>query len=203
MLIETNPEGRKLAPAPVESENEMTGMDFEHVEAAPVVEDASASHGASAPGPTPQARLDTLRKRENGLIAERAGLMNAAKLARAAVADAVRAFQEADPHRVTPEQLSAEFRRASQEQRAARARGETWATPPQARPRGEIAYADAERAYSFSGDGNQFARNQNKTGNRRGAYPRQSLGQVNRDPTRGATPAPVAAPRGAIPALSK
>jgi len=161
--------------------------------AAPVVEESTASHAASGPGqPSPQARLDGARTRAGNLLAVRPSLINAQRAARAAVALAVRAFQEADPHRQTPAQLSAEYRATSQATRAARAQAP-----------GPIAYVDLERKYSQGGDANAMARRMNVTGNRRGAYSRQNLGQLNRDPSRGAIPKPVATTRPTIPALAK
>jgi hypothetical protein len=228
-MIETNPEGHKLAPVPVESfpdylppsekiepvEDVTKSVEphaaqsvephppvapvaeiaapiaaGEHVEAAPA-EQSGASHAASAPGQSPQARLDAARKRESGLLSERSQLQAAQRAARSAVAEAVRAFQVADPHRQTPAELSAEYRATSQATRAARAQAP-----------GPIAYVDLERKYSQGGDANAMARRMNVTGNRRGAYSRQSLGQVNRDISRGPVPKPVAT-RATIPALSK
>jgi len=208
-MIETNPEGHKLAPAPVESfpdylpPSEKIAEPVEVVStdttpapvaeiAAPVVEDETAKHELGGPGPTPQARLDGARAKEGNLLAERPSLINAQRAARAAVALAVQEYQRSDPNRQTPEQLSAEYRATSQATRAARAQAP-----------GPIAYVDLERKYSQGGDGNAFARRMNRTGNRHGAYSRQSLGQVNRDETRGPVPAPVTTPRPTIPALGK
>lgn len=206
-MVEQTPDGRPLAPAPVESfpnylppsdkaELPQTIAAVEHVEAAPA-EQSSAKHEPSAPGQSPQARLDAARSREADLIAKRPQLANAAKVARAAVADAVRAYQEADPHRQTPAQLSAEYRASSQAERAARVAREGGGGQDR------IAYVDLERKYSQGGDANAMARRRNVTGNRRGAFSRQSMGQVNRDETRGPVPKPVAAPRPTIPALAK
>jgi hypothetical protein len=103
----------------------------------------------------------------------------------------------------TPAELSAEFRAASQEQRAARKRGESWAVPPEAKARGEVAFVDLERKYSQGGSGDTFARRMNRYGNKRGAYGKQSLGMTNTDSKRGPVPAPVAPPRATIPALAK
>jgi hypothetical protein len=195
------PPSEKVAPDMAEFELPPTIAEVEHVEAAPT-DQSSAKHEPSAPGQNPQRALDAARAREADLIAKRPQLQNAQKVARAAVAEAVRAYQECDPHRQTPAELSAEFRRASNEQRAARARGEAWACPPEQKPKGQRAFVDLERAYSSGGDGNQFARSQNRTGNRRGAYGKHALGTINRDPSRGPVPAPVTT-RPTIPALAK
>jgi len=201
MVTET-PDGRPLAVEPVEpfpghlppsdkvAEIAAPIAEVEHVETAPA-EQSTPSHAAEGPGQSPQARLDAARSRAGNLLAERPQLANAQRAARSAVAEAVRAYQEADPHRQTPAQLSAEYRATSQATRAARAQAP-----------GPIAYVDLERKYSQGGDANAMARRMNVTGNRRGAYSRQSLGQVNRDPSRGPVPAPVAT-RPTIPALAK
>ena len=209
--IDKTPDGRKLASFPdylppsdkVEAAPDMADFELpqtiaavEHVEAAPA-EQSSGDHAEAAPGQSPQARLAVARSREADLIAKRPQLANAQKEARAAVADAVRAYQEADPHRQTPAQLSAEYRASSQAERAARVARE--GGPGQDR----IAFVDLERKYSQGGDANAMARRRNITGNRRGSFSRQSLGQINRDPSRGPVPAPVAPPRPTIPALAK
>ena len=171
------------------------------VEAAPVVEESTASHEASGPGLSPQARLDAARKREQALLGERPILQAAQRNAREALAKAVRAYQDGAPKQ-THEDLARDFIRASQAEREARARGETWATKPERRTRNGEAYVDVERAYSHGGDANTFARRHNRTGNRRGAYNKQSFGMTNRDPSRGPIPAPVVE-NPTIPALGK
>lgn len=206
-MVEQTPDGRPLAPAPVEdfpnylppsdkAELPQTIAAVEHVEAAPA-EQSTASHAASGPGQSPRTRLDAARKREGDLIAARPQLQNAQKLARAAVADAVRNLQLSDPHRQTPEQLSAEYRATSAATRATRAAREGGGGQDR------IAFVDLERKYSQGGDANAMARRMNVNGgNRRKAFSRQSLGQINRDPSRGPVPAPVTT-RPTIPALGK
>jgi hypothetical protein len=209
-LIETTPDGQhKLAPMVEEEEDESLRETWAPetvrepvVEAAPVAHESTAGHEASGPGLSPAARLDAARKRETALLGQRPMLLAAQRDARAALASAVRKYPESDPHRQTHEDLARDFCRQSQAQRAARARGEKWATPPERRARGELAYVDLERQYSQGGDANSMARRMNVTGNRRGAYPKQMLGHTNRDPSRGPVPAPVAA-RPTVPALAK
>jgi hypothetical protein len=217
MVAET-PDGRPLAQAPqsVEELESFPGYlppseKIEPVEgdrhvaatsapvettAAPMTE-SIASHAASKPGLSPQQRLDGARAKAGNLLALRPSLINAQRAAREAVALAVRAYQLADPNRTTPEQEAARFRETSQRERAARVAREGGGGPDR------IAYVDLERRYSQGGDANAMARRMNVNGgNRRRAFPRQSLGQTNRDPSRGATPAPVAV-RPTIPALAK
>ena len=171
------------------------------VEAAPVVEESTASHEAIGPGLSPQARLDAARKREQALLGERPILQAAQRNAREALAKAVRAYQDGGPKQ-SHEDLARDFIRASQVEREARARGETWATKPERRTHNGAAFVDVERAYSHGGDANTFARRHNRTGNRRGAYAKQSFGTINRDPSRGPVPAPVVEKQ-TIPALGK
>jgi len=172
------------------------------VEAEPAEQVRPVSHETAGHELGPQARLDAARKRENVLLGERPLLQAAERNAREALAKAVRQYQEGGP-RQTHEDLARDFIRASQAEREARARGEAWATKPERRVRGVAAYVDVERAYSQGGDANTFARRHNRTGNRRGAFGKQSLGTINRDPTRGPVPAPVETPRPTIPALGK
>jgi hypothetical protein len=149
----------------------------------------------------PQARLDAARKREQTLLGERPLLQAAQRQARGDLATAVRQYQEGGP-RQTHEDLARDFIAASQREREARARGEPWATKPERRRGGEVAYVDLERQYGQGGDANTFARRMAHTGNRRGAYGKQSLGQTNRDPSRGPVPAPVVT-KPTVPALGK
>jgi hypothetical protein len=215
-LIDTTPDGSKLVPMVEPVEEDFSGDDdgesLRHewvpetvsmpvVEAAPVVEESTASHEASGPGLSPQARLDAARKRENTLLGERPLLQAAERNARTDLAAAVRAYQEGGP-RQTHEDLARDFIRASQAEREARARGELWATKPQQRTRNGAAFVDIERAYGQGGDASTFARKMCRTGNRRGAYPKQSLGTTNRDPSRGPVPTPVVA-KPTVPALGK
>jgi hypothetical protein len=215
MLITENPDGHKLGAiaedfsgdtneaSPLENEDDLlppaTAAERE-VEAAPTVE-RTASHVASGPGQSPQARLDAARKREQQLLGERPLLIAAQRNARAALAVAVRTYQDGGPKQ-THEDLARDFIAASQREREARARGEAWALPPERKPRGERAYVDIERSYSQGGDANTFARKMARTGNRRGAYSKTMQGQINRDPSRGAVPAPVVT-KPAVPALAK
>ena len=170
------------------------------VEAEPVAEGSTANHAASGPGLSPQARLDAARERERDLLGERPILRAAQRNAREALARAVRAFQDGAPKQ-THEMLARDFIANSQREREARARGEAWATKPERRTRHGAAYVDIERGYS-GGDANDFARRHNRTGNRRGAYGKQSLGTINHDPSRGPVPAPVVT-KPTIPALGK
>ena len=105
-MVEQTPDGRPLAAEPFpphlppsdhvpELPQEIAAV--EHVEAAPVAEDESASHAAGAPGPTPQARLDAARVLEAELVRKQAALASAQRNARAAVADAVQTYQRIDP----------------------------------------------------------------------------------------------------------
>lgn len=212
-LIDTNPDGHKIIPM-VEPVEDFSGdeslrdewapetVSMPVIEAAPVAKESTANHVASGPGQSPQARLNAARRREQELLGHRPLLLAAQRNAREALAVAVRTYQEHDPHRQTHKDLAREFCRASQAQRAAKARGEAWATPPERKARGEVAYVDLERQYSQGGDANAMARRMNRTGNRRGAYPKSALGQVNRDPSRGPVPAPVVT-KPTIPALGK
>jgi hypothetical protein len=172
------------------------------VEAEPVAEGSTANHAASGPGLSPQARLDAARERERDLLGKRPILQAAQTAARGELAKAVREYQEGGP-RQTHESLARDFIAASNAERAARVAGEPWALKPERRVRGVAAYVDVERAYSQGGDANTFARRHNRTGNRRGAYGKQSLGAINHDPSRGPVPAPVETPRPTIPALGK
>jgi hypothetical protein len=220
MMVTETPDGHKLGNTMVEDfsrdslppENEEDEslrdewapetVSMPVIEAAPVAKESTANHAASGPGLEPQARLNAARRREQQLLGDRPLLLAAQRNAREALAKAVRTYQENDPHRQTHEDLARDFCRASQAQRAARARGEAWATPPERKARGEVAYVDLERSYSQGGDANAMARRMNTTGNRRGAYPKQALGQVNRDPSRGPVPAPVVT-KPTVPALGK
>jgi hypothetical protein len=172
------------------------------VEAAPVAEESTANHAASGPGLSPQARLDAARIRERDLLAARPILQGKQANARMALAEAVRVYQEGGP-RQSHEDLARDFIRASNAERAARVAGEPWAMKPEQRTRNGAAFVDVERAYSQGGDASTFARRMNRTGNRRGAYPKQSFGTVNRDPSRGAVPAPAPVVKRPIPALGK
>ena len=212
-MIEDRPDGQgKLAP--VEAEAFPAHLPPSEKIAEPLAElspnvepqqvtQKTADHAASGPGNVSQARLDELRKIEGDLLAERPALQRAERDLRDELQNAKIAFAQIDTRRQTPAELSRQFREQSQLQRAARKRGEAWATPPERRPGGERAYVDIERAYSQGGDGNTFARRMMQTGNRRGAYSKQSLGQINRDPSRGAVPKPVEQPKPTIPALAK
>ena len=111
-----------------------------------------AGHGLS-----PQARLDAARKRENALLGERPLLQAAERNARTDLAEAVRQYQEGGP-RQTHEDLARDFIRHSNAERAAKARGEPWATKPEQRTRNGAAYVDIERAYCQGGDASTFAR---------------------------------------------
>jgi hypothetical protein len=175
--------------------------------AAPVPIESTPSHAATGPGQlSPQVRLDAARLREGNLLAEQRQLQNAVRGAREQLQEAKIAYAACDPHRETPAMLSASFRKASQEQRAARKRGEKWATPPEARAGGEIAHVDLARKYQRSQDGNSFARRSNRYGDTRGAYSKvESQGgqAINRDTSRGSVPKAIAPPRSTIPALAK
>jgi hypothetical protein len=169
----------------------------EHVEAEPV-EQRTAEHVPSGK-PGAQARFDAARKREAALLSERPSLIQAQRAARSAVADTVRAYQEADTNRVTPEQNFAAYRKSAQAERAARVARQGTGQP-------RIAYVDAARKFSTGGDGNDFARRQNVSGNKRGGFSRAEAtarGFVNRDPSRGGTPAPEPVARPTIPALAR
>jgi hypothetical protein len=209
MLVAETPDGHKLG-------NTMAEEDFSgdadgslapetarepEVEAEPAEQVRPVGHETAGHELNPQARLDAARKREQALLGERPILQAAQRNAREALAKAVRAYQEGGP-RQTHEDLARDFIRASQLEREARARGELWATKPERRTRHGAAYVDIERGYSHGGDANTFARRHNRTGNRRGAYDKQSLGTINHDPSRGPVPAPVVE-RPTIPALSK
>jgi hypothetical protein len=168
----------------------------------PVVEARPMANGEGDSALSPQARLDAARKREQTLLGERPLLQAAQRQARGDLATAVRQYQEGGP-RQTHEDLARDFIAASQREREARARGESWATKPERRPRGQVSHLDLERSYSTGGNANDFARRQMNTGARRGAYGKDRLGQVNRDPSRGAiAPAPVVT-KPTVPALAK
>ena len=143
-------------------------------------------------GLSPQARLDAARIRERDMLAARPILQAKQTAARGELAKAVRKYQENGP-RQTQEDLARDFIRHSNVERAARVAGESWAMKPEQRTRNGAAYVDIERSYGQGGDANTFARKMARTGNRRGAYGKQSLGTVNRDPSRGPVPAPVVA----------
>jgi hypothetical protein len=176
------------------------------VEAAPVASESIASHEASGPGLSPQARLNAARKREQELIGNIGPLQRAHRDAMDALAAAKQDHQRHDPHRQTPEDVAREFREQSQRDRAARVKGAYQLTPVATTPRGEIAYVDRERMYSQGGDADAFLRSRAGTLNRRGAYSKQEAaraGFINRDPRRGDVPAPVVVPKPTIPALAK
>ena len=215
MLIKEDPAGNPLRPVEPTREawDDAPELDpappvmaaSEPVEtlAVPVADESSAKHEPSVPGLSLQAQLDAARRIEGDLIGEQHSLRHARQTAAGALNDAKIAYSQLDPARQTPAQLSAEYRRASQEQRAARARGEKWAVPPERKPRGQRAHVDIARAYSTGGDGNDFARRQNRTGDRRGAFPAMFKGQTNSDPSRGSVPKPVTPPPPTVPALAK
>jgi hypothetical protein len=149
--------------------------------------------------PSAQARLDSLRTREGNLLTERPALIRAQRDANGALEAAKQAKLAADPNRMTPAELSADYRRSSQAERAARVARQGTGQP-------RIAFVDAARKFSTGGDGSDFARRNNRTGDRRGGFSRAEAaarGFVNRDASRGGTPAPVVAPRVTIPALGK
>jgi hypothetical protein len=209
-LVETTPgrEGRKMLDVVLPDENELLGGDPEDDddesvgnEAAPMPE-VEAAPVTAKPKLPPQVRLAAAREREKVLIGELPILHAKVKDCRAALAEAIRAYQDGGPKQ-THADLARDFIRASQAEKEARARGETWALRPARERRGTIAPVDSQRIYSQGGNADDFARKQMKTGNRRGAYPKQSLGMVNRDPSRGAVPAPVEAPRPTVPLLAK
>jgi hypothetical protein len=207
-MIEVSPHGAKLPPATVEEE--LGGGDLEDDDddsqaapetvSMPVVEAAPVAREST--GLSPQARLTAARERERELLGQLPILHANVKDARAALAEAVRAYQDGGPKQ-THADLARDFIRASNAEREARARGESWAMRPARERRGNLAPVDSQRIYSQGGNADDFARKQMKTGNRRGAYPKQSLGMTNRDPSRGAVPAPVEAPRPTVPALAK
>ena len=201
-MVTVTPDGRPLAPAVVLVEQELGGGDADDddadclrnewppepaavpVEAAPVAEESIAEHVPSKPGLSPQARLDAAHKRLQALQGERPVLIGLQRQARTDLATAVRTHQDGFP-KMSHEQLARDFIAASNAERAARARGEAWATRPENKPRGKVAYVDLERMYSQGGNADTFARRMARTGNRRGAYSKQSLGMTNRDPSRG------------------
>jgi len=150
-------------------------------------------------GLSPQARLDAARIRERDMLAARPILQAKQTAARGELAKAVREYQESGP-RQTQEVLARQFIAHSNAERAARVAGEPWAMKPETRTRNGAAYVDVERAYGQGGDANSFARKMARTGNRRGAYGKQSMNTINRDPSRGPVPAPVVAKR-TIPSL--
>ena len=222
-LIDTNPEGHKIEPMvePVEPVEDFSGDDdgesLRHewapetvsmpvVEAKPAEQVRPVCHETAGHELNPQARLDAARKREQVLLGERPILQAAQRNAREALAKAVRAYQEGGP-RQDHESLARDFIKASNAERAAKARGELWATKPERRTRNGAAHVDVARQYSQGGDANDFARQMNPPpggfkGNRRGAYSKAALGQTNRDPSRGPIPAPVVE-KPTIPALGK
>lgn len=172
------------------------------VEAAPVTKETPQAMALAVPGLSNQVRLNDLRKREQELVGNTGPLQRAHRNAMDALAAAKQDYQRHDPHRQTPSDVAREFREQSQRDRAAR-KGAYRLTPVAPEPRGEIAFVDAERKFSQGGDGNTFVRRMNQTGNRRGAYGKQSLGGINRDPSRGPVPAPVVVAKPTIPALGK
>lgn len=212
MLIKTDPAGHPLRPVVEAAETFDETFDDAPVEAAPVEPVAelvapppssTVDHAANGPGQSAQVLLDAACATEGNLVAERQSFANAVRAARAALAERVLALQMLDPHRQSHEDLAREFVRASAAQRAARKAGAKWATPPERRRGGEAAYVDVSRSYAHGGDGNDFARRQNRYGGSRGAFGKGALGTTNNDPRRGATPAPVTPQRPTIPALSK
>jgi hypothetical protein len=149
--------------------------------------------------PSAQARLDSLRKQEANLLTERPALIRTQREANGALEAAKQALLAADPNRMTPEQNFAEYRRQSQADRAVRVARQGTGQP-------RIAYVDQARKFSTGGDGNDFARKQNVSGDRRRGFSRAeatALGFVNRDPARGGTPKPVVTRPPTIPALAK
>ncbi len=209
-LVETTPgrEGRKMLDVVLPDENELLGGEDDDEslgsEAAPmpVVEAAPVMAKPEQPKLSPQARLDAARQRERELVGQLPILHANVKDARTLLAEAIRAYQDGGPKQ-THADLARDFIRASQAEKEARARGESWAMRPARERRGTIAPVDSQRIYSQGGNADDFARKQMKTGNRRGAYPKQMMGAVNRDPSRGAVPAPVEAPRPTVPILAK
>jgi hypothetical protein len=210
-MIKVTPDGRPLAgfnAAGVVVEDELLGGDPEDDDSqAPETVSMPVVEAASAPKPSqpklpPQARLAAAREREKVLIGELPILHSKVKDCRAALAEAIRAYQDGGSKQ-THADLARDFIRASQAEKEARARGEAWALRPARERRGTIAPVDSQRIYSQGGNADDFARKQMKTGNRRGAYPKQMMGAVNRDPSRGAVPAPVEAPRPTVPLLAK
>lgn len=175
------------------------------IEAAPSATDDDVSDGGNVRPLSPQARLDAAHDRERELVGAIPLLRAKEADARAALAKAIREFHEADPTRETPEQLRWNFIAQSNAERAARARGESWATRPARERRGHIAPIDAERIYSQGGDANSFARRMAQTGSTRGAFTKREAamrGFVNHDPTRGPVLAPLAEPKPTVPMLA-
>jgi hypothetical protein len=167
--------------------------------AAPVANDVSAvDHAANGPGLlSPQERLDRARSIEGNLIAARPALNNAIHAASADLNLRKQEYAAHDTNRQSADDVAREFRETSNRERAARVAR----TAP-----GRQAYVDLERKYSRGTDGDSFARRNNVTGNRRGSYSRAEAalsGFKNRDPSRGATPAPEPVARPTIPALAK
>jgi hypothetical protein len=216
-MIAVTPDGRPLAgfdAAGVVVEDELLGGDPEDDDQ-PLAATAAGSGSApvdgrgdlsSTPAPpvlSPQARLAAAREREKVLIGELPILHAKVKDCRAALAEAIRAYQDGAPKQ-THADLARDFIRASQAEKEARARGESWAMRPARERRGTIAPVDSQRIYSQGGNADDFARRHMKNGgNRRGAYPKNMMGAINRDPSRGPVPAPVEAPRPTVPALAK
>ena len=180
----------------------------EHVEpdkiAAPVVEEATARHGASGPGPSPMERLNAARVIESDLIGRVASLKNAQRAAQEAVTLAEQEHAAHDPNRMTPAELSADYRKSSLAERKARIEREGTGQP-------RIAYVDQERKYSRGTDANAFARRQNVTGNKRGAMSLVNAMHISGSgiidkagtATRGPVPAPAPVVKPTIPALAK
>ncbi len=212
-LVETTPgrEGRKMLDVVLPDENELLGSDPEddddesvgnETASMPVVEAAPVAAKPEQPKLSPQARLDAARQRERELVGQLPILNAKVKDARTRLAESIRAYQDGGPKQ-THADLARDFIAASQREREARARGESWAMRPARERRGNLAPVDSQRIYSQGGNADDFARKGMKTGNRRGAYPKQMMGAVNRDPNRGAVPAPVEAQRPTVPLLAK
>jgi hypothetical protein len=219
LMVETNPDGAKLAHQllPDDAPGVLSAEESDSlretwspetvtmpVQAAPVAKEATASHGASGPGPSAQVRLNAAYQHQGDLVGARNRLAAEHRNAQEVLALAVQAYQRHDPNRQTPEDVAREFREQSQRDRAAR--GAYRLTPTAPAPRGEIAYVDQERKYSQGGDANTFVRSRARTLNRRGAYSKQEAARsafINRDPRRGGVPAPVVVRKPTIPALAK
>jgi hypothetical protein len=168
--------------------------------AAPVPIESTPSHAATGPGHlSPQERLNAARLREGNLLAGQRSLQHAVRNARENLQEAKIAYAACDPNRMTPAMLSADYRKSSQAERAARVARQGTGQP-------RIAYVDQARKFSTGGDGSDFVRRRNVSGDKRGGFSRAEAtarGFVNRDPSRGGTPKPVAAPRVTIPALAR
>ena len=221
-MIDTNPDGHKLGAiaedfsGSLPPENEEDDESLRHewgpatvampvLKAAPAKE-STAEHVPSGPGQSPQARLNAARRRREREQAASAAPRCATQRPRSSCRHRSDLSgtrpASADARRCGPRipRTIAERPRSASGTRSTRAINQL--TPVEAKPRGEIAYVDLERQYSQGGDANAMARRMNRTGNRRGAYPKSALGQTNHDPSRGPVPAPVA-PRQTVPALAK